>query len=102
MTTFEVLTPFNEIKEITIIYADSLFSGYGHRKITVEVEYNNNFKKFSSVTNCMPLCDKASDLEGQRKYEALYDIIASNIEERIINWIIDVDDEEYESEQENN
>lgn len=74
-------------KEIEIYYANALPSGYGHKEITVELLFNGNFKKFKSVTSDMPGYDAANDLEGDEKKVALYELIESNIEGEVIEWL---------------
>lgn len=44
------------------------------------------------ATNNMPGYDDATDLEGQEKYAALYELVESQIEDEIINWIDEVND----------
>lgn len=70
-----------------VIYADAIFSGYGHKKVTVQLMANGETKRFSAVTNFMPGIDKAEDLEGQERYDALYDLIESDIEDQVIEWL---------------
>lgn len=73
-----------------VTYANAIFSGYGHQKITVELTVNGEAKKFSAVTNDMPSFDEATDFEGQEKYDALYSIIESQIEDDVIEWLYDL------------
>lgn len=73
-----------------VTYANSIFSGYGHQKITVELSVNGESKKFTAVTNCMPAFDEANHLEGQDRYEALYSIIESDVEEDVIEWLLSI------------
>jgi hypothetical protein len=76
--------------EATVYYAGSLLSGYGHHKITVEMECNGEYKKFTATTNDMRGLDAAKELDRQDKYDALYELIASYINEEILNWVIDL------------
>jgi hypothetical protein len=76
--------------EVTVYYAGSLLSGYGHHKITVELECNGEYKKFIATTNNMRGLDAAKELDRQDKYEAFYELIASDINEEILNWVIDL------------
>lgn len=62
-------------------------SGYGHKKITVELRFENEYKKFSAVTDCMPAYDEANDLEGDERDSALYDLIDYKIEEEVNEWL---------------
>jgi hypothetical protein len=76
--------------EVTVYYAGSLLSGYGHHKITVEMECNGEYKKFIATTNNMRGLDAAKELDSQDKYEAFYELIDSDINEEILNWVIDL------------
>lgn len=74
--------------EIEITYANALMSGYGHKKITVEVEFNGLRKEFKATTSNMPAYDEAMNIEDMEdKYFALYEIIESQIEDNILDWI---------------
>ena len=44
-------------------------------------------KKFNATTSNMPGYDKANDLEGEEKYFALYELIESEIENEVIEWL---------------
>lgn len=78
-------------KEISITYATAITSGYGHKKITVEIEYDGNYKIFSDVTSHMPGYDKAVDLEGEDRDMALYNLIERSIIDQIAEWIEELD-----------
>ena len=74
--------------EIEITYASALTAGYGHKKITVEVEFNGMRKEFKATTSNMPAYDEAMNIEDMEdKYFALYEIIESQIEDNILDWI---------------
>ena len=73
--------------EVAINYAFSKLTGYGHHKIIVELDFAGEFKTFSKTTNNMPAFDEANDLEGEDKWEALYNIIANDIEDEVAEWI---------------
>ncbi|MDK7376161.1 MULTISPECIES: hypothetical protein [Weeksella] len=80
----------SEIAEFnyTVDYASSLPSGYGHRKITVCIIAENGDKKeFNSTTNNMYDFDQAMNLEGQEKYEALFDLVEDNLDGKIAEWL---------------
>ena len=83
----------NTGKEISIHYANGLTAGHGHKKIEVEIEYKNEYKKFHATTSNMPSWDDAQDLEGEEKYTALYEMIESQIEDEIAEWIMEIDEE---------
>lgn len=75
-------------KPVNIVYASSLLEGYGHQRINIEVEYEGLTENFSATTNFMPGYDAAMELEGQEKYEALYSLIANDIDEDILEWLV--------------
>lgn len=77
-------------KPVTVAYADSLFSGYGHQRIKVELEYEGETEIFSATTDFMPGFDKANELEGQERYDALYDLIEAQIEEEVLEWLTSI------------
>lgn len=83
----------SQSQEFTIDYASSLPSGHGHRKITVSVIAENGDKKdFSSITSNMHSYDEANDLEGQEKYEALFEIIENDLDGKLTEWISSIED----------
>jgi hypothetical protein len=74
-------------KELEIWSAYDTPAGHGHKKIFVELSYMDSYYKFSATTNDMPTYDEANELEGPHKEEALYNIIASQIEDQVIEWL---------------
>jgi len=85
----------SEIAEFnyTVEFASALTSGYGHKEITATVvSENGQTKEFKSVTSNMPDYDKAMDLDGQEQYEALFDLVESNIDGRIAEWLYNLED----------
>ncbi len=74
-------------QQVNVYFASSENAGYGHKKINVKLECNGNYEKFHETTNFMHGFDKADDLEGQEKYEALYELIDSAIESEVIDWL---------------
>ena len=74
-------------QEVEIWSAYNTPAGYGHKKIFVELQRMESYKVFSATTNNMPAYDEANDLEGPHKERALYDIIASQIEDQVVEWI---------------
>lgn len=90
MTTSNNTIGFNG-KEITIYYAGSLLSGYGHHKVIVELEFEGEYEKFSAITTDMKSIDKAAELEGQEKYNLLYETISNQIDELILEWAAGVE-----------
>ena len=91
MITEVLVSPAHGVNEVEITYADAVSSGYGHKKITVEVNYNGQSKRFNAVTSCMPEFDRADELEGQERYYALYSCVASSIDELVADWIFFMD-----------
>ena len=75
-------------QEVTVYYAGSLLAWYGHHKITVELECNGEYKKFTATTNNMRGLDAAKELDQQEKYEALYELI--DIDAEILDWVIKI------------
>ena len=75
--------------KFTVDHAQSLFAGSGHQKITVYLESSEygEFKIFCRTTSNMPAFDRANDLTGQDKYEALFQIVGWDLEDLIDEWI---------------
>lgn len=86
MTTIEIYNT-----ELEINWTNVLTAGHGHKKITVELCYQNEYKEFSSTTNNMPDYDDACDLEGSEKDEALFNIISYKIHDEIAEWITELE-----------
>ncbi|MBU7576798.1 MAG: hypothetical protein KAF40_01955 [Flavihumibacter sp.] len=68
-------------------FADFITAGYGHKKVTVELFFNGDYKKFSATTTRVDLTDDASELEGDERFAAIYDIISGQIEHEVIEWM---------------
>nr|WP_317631374.1 hypothetical protein [uncultured Flavobacterium sp.] len=74
--------------QIEVYYANALTAGYGHKKIEVELCYEGEYKTFKATTNFMPGYDAAMDIEDtEAKYVALYELIDTQIEDEVIEWI---------------
>ena len=74
--------------KIEVYYANALTAGYGHKKIEVELRYKGEYKTFKATTNFMPGYDAAMDIEDtEAKYVALYELIDTQIEDEVIEWI---------------
>lgn len=82
----------NNEAQIEVLLATALPAGHGHRKITVYVEYEGQQNQFHGTTCNMPAYDAAQEMEGKKKYEALYDIIESKIEGDISEWIEEIEE----------
>ncbi|MGL5235221.1 MAG: hypothetical protein ACRC8Z_10795 [Empedobacter falsenii] len=79
-------------QEFTIDYASSIFAGYGHQKISATVVAENGDKKdFKATTSNMPDFDEAVDLEGQDKYEALFELIEYSLDGEISEWLYELE-----------
>lgn len=83
-------------QDFTIDYASSIFAGYGHQKITVQVVSENGDKKeFWSKTDNMPGYDEANDLDyGQEKFEALFELVESKLDGEISEWLYELENSE--------
>jgi hypothetical protein len=68
---------------INVLFASASFAGHGHQTITVELESNGLKGTFTHTTSNMSDFDDAMDLEGQEKYDALYDLISYSISEEV-------------------
>ncbi|MGV8914365.1 MAG: hypothetical protein ACOH1X_02840 [Kaistella sp.] len=81
----------SQAQNFTIDYASAIFSGSGHQKINVHVISESGDKKeFDHTTNNMPDFDKANELEGQEKYEALFEIIENDLDGEIAEWLYEL------------
>jgi hypothetical protein len=70
-------------------YADCTFSGYGHYKVKVILadESYIRFKEFYHTTTDMRGIDESKYLEGQDRYEYLYDLIKYDIKYEVEEWL---------------
>lgn len=85
----KTFTTPNGIK-FTVEYSGAIQSGYGHKRIEVTiVDEQGDVETFASTTNNMPAYDDATELEGQEKYEALYEIVSGSIDVQIDEWHLD-------------
>jgi hypothetical protein len=73
--------------ELEINYTNALTAGHGHKKITVELYFQGEYKTFSATTSNMPDYDEATELESYDKDEALFNLISYKIEDEIEEWI---------------
>ena len=74
-----------------VTHAQAVQSGYGHKKITVELEnVSGERKTFSATTNNMPDFDDANDLKEddiQGYYNALYRLIEYQLADQVEEWL---------------
>ena len=75
------------MEQVSVWYASSRQVSYGHHKVSVELNFNNDYKTFSAVTTDTEALDVASELEGEGKWNALYNIIKYHIEDEVNSWI---------------
>lgn len=78
---------------MNVIYSKWDLAGYGHKKITVELEHDGKTQTFSATTNNMPAFDDATDLEGQEMYEALYNIVKYQLQDQVNEWLYNSENE---------
>ena len=83
-TSINILTCNQEVL-LTDISVDN--AGYGHKKITVELCKDGEYKSFSATTDNMPMFDKADELEGTDRMVALFEIIENKIEGSLCFWL---------------
>lgn len=76
--------------ELGINFTQALTSGHGHKKITLELCLQGEYKTFSATTSNMPDYDDATELEGEDKDEALFNIVSYQLEDQIDEWIVEV------------
>jgi hypothetical protein len=77
--------------DLEINYINALTSGHGHKKITVELFFQGEYKAFSATTSNMPDYDDATELEGEDKDEALFNIIRYQIEDEVSEWVTEIE-----------
>lgn len=79
-------------QDFTIDYASALTAGHGHQKIIASIVAANGEKKdFRATTSNMPDFDEATDLEGQAKSEALFELVESSLDGEISEWIFETE-----------
>lgn len=76
--------------DVDVVHVSNMNTGYGHHKITVEIEYKGDRNTFISMTNNMPGIDKAMDLEGEEKQIALFNLI--DVDDEIWEWLYEYND----------
>lgn len=77
--------------ELEINYTQVLSACYGHKRITVGLYFQGEYKEFCTATSNMFDYDNATDLEGGDKDEALFNIISYQIEEQVSEWILEIE-----------
>lgn len=77
----------NNGKSYNVDYTSTMPAGYGHQIIIARIiNDKGNIGVFQGTTNHMRAFDNATDLEGQEKYEALFDIVEYDIIGKITEW----------------
>lgn len=72
----------------SVTYASDLVAGYGHKEIRVRILSEcGETKDFKAVTSNMYDYDKAMDLEGQEKIEALFELVEHQLDDEIAEWL---------------
>ena len=77
--------------ELEINSTRALSEGHGHKKITVDLYFCGEYRKFTATTSNMPEYDEATELEGSEKDKALFSIISGQIEDEINEWILEIE-----------
>ena len=82
-------------QEFTIAYAYPMPSGFGHKKINVQVcSEDGTLKDFCHTTSNMPNFDEALEKEGQEKWDALFEIVENDLDGEISEWLYELDSED--------
>lgn len=80
--------------ELNLNSSSATFTGYGHYKVEVELEYMGEYKTFTKTTTDMEAIDEAKELgieSWEDKTKRLYDCIEYAISENVQEWMQDVD-----------
>ena len=94
MNTLIELPTFVLDSELELNYASALPSGAGHKKITVELFYKGEYKKFTAITDNMPDYDDATDIEDiKEKNIAFFNLISYKIQDEVFEWCCNIDEE---------
>ena len=80
-------------KELTLYSVRSLPSGYGHRKIMVDLIYKGVHKEFSRTTNNMHSFDEEVMVieDYTERQIAMYGLVAYALEDAILDWMYELD-----------
>lgn len=65
-------------------------SGHGHKEVTLSLEFKGEVKDFTTTTSDMQAIDEISELSGEEKYLALYNLVIGQIEEIVQDWLGDI------------
>lgn len=90
-----LLEKYEDGTELNLYSASASFSGYGHYKVEVELEYCGEYRKFTKTTTDMEAIDEAKEL-GVESYEdqkmRLYECVKYAIEDQVGDWTWEVDE----------
>jgi hypothetical protein len=75
------------MNQIEVYYAKALPHSFGSVKVTVELLCDGQFKEFTGYVNFMPNYDFAMTLDGDQRYQFLFNLIESQISDEIKEWI---------------
>jgi len=73
--------------ELYLYSAQALSAGHGHYKITIRLTNGDVMGIFSAITDDMPAIDEISDIEGNEKEMALFNLISDKIEDEVAEWL---------------
>jgi len=73
--------------ELYLYSAQTLFAGHGHSKITIRLTNGDVMGVFNAITDDMPAMDEISDMEGNEKEMALFNLISDKIEDEVAEWL---------------
>jgi len=79
------------LMEVDVMYASAIQSGYGHKRITVDLIKNGKYLSVQGITSDMPGYDEATDLEGREKHKALYKLIEHKVIEEVELWLSEIE-----------
>ncbi|MDK7376011.1 hypothetical protein QP519_10740 [Weeksella virosa] len=89
-----LLEKFENGTDLNLYSANASFSGYGHYKVEIELEYRGEYQKFTKTTTDMEAIDEAKEL-GVESWEdskmRLYECVQHQIEDQVNDWMQDVD-----------
>lgn len=87
----KAIKKYDDGTELNLYHVQAVPSGYGHKLITVELEYRGKYAKFKSTTHDMSSYDEANGMEGEDKQLAFYNMIDHKIQDELTEWMLEVD-----------
>ena len=73
--------------ELYLYSAQGLSAGHGHYKITIRLTNGDVMGLFHATTDDMSAIDEISDMEGDEKEMALFNLISDKIEDEVSEWL---------------